>query len=255
MRLRLGLLQDPATMEKQAARAAAEAQAKKLKSETPTAKTEAQMKADETAATKEKDRGGDRVKSLLLPKHKIRPLSEAKAIDSGASFVSEGFLMMVGVSLILLENWRTKRRETTRREDVADRISELEESERTSRRALVELETEILRLRRKSGIVAGQRILPEEMWEPEAKEGKEQNNSRGWLSWIGRVTRFKGDNAEDIREAPERTGKDVPPKKSSTKDIKNSPDPELQPRLSVKSLLHLDSASSKPGSQQTEPTN
>lgn len=255
MRLRLGLLQDTATMEKQAARAAAEAQAKKLKSETPTVKTEAQMKADETAAIKEKDKGGDKVKSFFLPKHKIRPLSEAKAIDSGASFVSEGFLLLVGVSLILLENWRSKRRETTRREDVADRISELEESERTNRRALVELEKEILRLRRKNGIVTGQRILPEEIWEPGAKEGNEQDKSQGWLSWIGRVTRFRGNTAEDTHEAPERPGRDVPSEKPSTKEIKKLPDPELRPRLSVKSLLHLDSASSKPRSQQTEPTN
>lgn len=190
MRLRLGLLQDTAALEKQAARAAAEAQAKKLKSETPTVKTEAQMKADEAA---EKDKNGDKNKSLSVPKPKIRPLSEAKAIDSGASFVSEGFLLMVGVSLVLLESWRTKRKETSRREDVSDRISELEESDRASRRALVELEKEVLRLRSKNDAASGHRILPKEVWELEAKEEEEekQNDSPGWLSWIKKATGFQ----------------------------------------------------------------
>ncbi len=204
MRLRLGLLQDTATMEKQAARAAAEAQAKKVKNEIPTVKTEAQMKADEAAAAKEKDRAGDRAKPPSLLKPKIRPLSETKAIDSGATFVSEGFLLLVGVSLILLENWRSKRKENTRREDVADRISELEESERASRRALVELEKEILRLRSNNGTVPTQRIIPKELWDLEAKEEVKQK-SPGWTSWIRRVIGFKVDAVEEQAEAPQPT--------------------------------------------------
>lgn len=254
MRLRLGLLQDTAAIEKQATRAAAEAQAKKIKSETPTVKTEAQMKADETG---DKDRSGDKIRSLSAPKPKIRPLSEAKAIDSGASFVSEGFLMLVGVSLILLENWRSKRRETTRREDVADKISELEENERASRRALVELEKEILRLRSKNGNTSGQRILPKEVWELEAKEEEEeeQNMSQGWLSWIGQVTRFKNDTVQDKSQDPGPAGKYLPSEKPSSEEVKKLQDPVAQPGLFVKSLLHLDASASKPGSQQTKPTN
>ena len=82
MRFRLGLLQDRAELEKQAAREAAEAQAKKHKSEAPTVKTEAQTKADEAAEARSKD-GLDKAKEpKKLPK--IRPLSEAKAIDVGA---------------------------------------------------------------------------------------------------------------------------------------------------------------------------
>ena len=81
MRFRLGLLQDSAALEKQAAREAAEAQAKKHKSEAPTVKTEAQTKADETTEARSKE-GLDRKKEQRkLPK--IRPLSEAKAIDVG----------------------------------------------------------------------------------------------------------------------------------------------------------------------------
>lgn len=187
MRLRLGLLQDTATIEKQAARAAAEAQAKKHKLEVPTVKTEAQTKADEANAARDKEKGIEKVKVSSKPK--IRPLSEAKAIDSGATFVSEGFLLLVGISLILFENWRSKRKETSRREDVAERISELEESEKLSRKALVELEKEILRLRAKSGQGSGskQRILPKEVRELEEKEELEEDRkSQGWWPWIRR---------------------------------------------------------------------
>lgn len=240
-------------MEKQAARAAAEAQAKKTKRETSTVKTEAQMKADETAILKEKDKdkNEDKAKSLSVPKPKIRPLSEAKAIDSGASFVSEGFLMLVGVSMILVENWRTKRREHTRREDVTDRISELEESEKVSRRALVELEKEILQLRRKNGIVAEQRILPQEVWEAEVTEEKEENKSNGWGSWIGRLTRA---NTENKFEVSEPSTKNSSSEKPTAKENDHAEGPESQSRLSPRSLLQLDSSTSKTVTQHTEPT-
>ena len=86
MRFRLGLLQDRAALEKQAAREAAEAQAKKHKSEAPTVKTEAQTKADEAAENRSKVSLDKMKEQRKLPK--IRPLSEAKAIDVGVlSFV------------------------------------------------------------------------------------------------------------------------------------------------------------------------
>lgn len=187
MRLRLGLLQDAKSIERQIAREAAEAQAKKHKLEVPTVKTEAQTKADEAAATKAKEKGTEKPsKAAVLPKPKIRPLSESKAIDSGATFVSESFLFMVGLSLILFENWRARRKETSRREDVADRLNELEESRKVDRKAIVELEKEILRSRAKSGKVAaaGHRIIPKELWDIEAEEQQEEVQPQGWFSWI-----------------------------------------------------------------------
>lgn len=188
MRLRLGLLQDAKSIEKQIAREAAEAQAKKHRSEVPTVKTEAQTKADEAAAAKAKEKGTEKPsKAVALPKPKIRPLSESKAIDSGATFVSESFLFMVGLSLILFENWRARRKETSRREDVADRITELEESRKVDRKAIVELEKEILRSKAKSGngAVAGRRIIPKELWDIEAEEEQHEGvQPQGWFSWI-----------------------------------------------------------------------
>lgn len=188
MRLRLGLLQDAKSIERQIAREAAEAQAKKHRLEVPTVKTEAQTKADEAAAAKVKEKGTEKPsKAVALPKPKIRPLSESKAIDSGATFVSESFLFMVGLSLILFENWRARRKETSRREDVADRITELEESRKVDRKAIVELEKEILRLKAKSrnGAAAGHRIIPKELWDIEAEEQQQEEiQPQGWFSWI-----------------------------------------------------------------------
>ncbi|KAI4187190.1 MAG: hypothetical protein L6R41_002958 [Letrouitia leprolyta] len=195
MRLRLGLLQDHASIEKQIAREAAEAQAKKQKQEIPTVKTEAQAKADEAAHTGEKTKGAEKVKAISKPR--IRPLSEAKAIDAGANFASEAFLLSVGIGLIVFERWWSSRRESTRREDVADRIAELEESERSGRRALVELEKEILRLRAKAG-EGKDRILPRELWESEESEDEAlQPRAKGLLSWLRRQTAFSRTKAPE----------------------------------------------------------
>ena len=102
----------------------------------------------------------------------------------------------VGVGLIVFENWRRGQKESSRREDVADRLNELEESERKARKyygeALLELEKEILRLRAKNGIAPGEnpRILPKSVWDLAEKEDKEEEEKgRGWLSWIPRFTR------------------------------------------------------------------
>lgn len=224
MRLRLGLLQDTATIEKQAARAAAEAQAKKHKLEVPTVKTEAQTKADEANTARDKEKGVEKTKVSSKPK--IRPLSEAKAIDSGATFVSEGFLLLVGISLILFENWRSKRKETSRREDVTDRISELEENEKFNRKALAELEKEILRLRAKNGQGLGskKRILPKEVRELEEKEELEEDRqSQGWWSWIRGKSNGKGLNGHENPVSSELT--------------KNNSYAENPPSLSVKSAI------------------
>lgn len=187
MRFKLGILQDHAAIEKQTARDAAEHQAKKHKLEAPTVKTEAQTRADEAAAAKEKDKGSEKAKQAPVSKPRIRPLSEAKAIDAGANFVSESFLLLIGVGLILFENWRRGEKETSRREDINDKIKELEGSEKSARRALVELEKEILRLRGENvkGLPSKKRILPKEVWElEETGEIADEKQSPRWTSWI-----------------------------------------------------------------------
>ncbi|MCJ1242854.1 hypothetical protein MMC30_000049 [Trapelia coarctata] len=151
MRLRLGLLQDQAAIDRQIAREAAEAQAKKAKAEIPTVKTEAQTKADEAAALKEKEKGGEKAKSTSAPKVRIRPLSEAKAIDSGATFISETFLFGVALSTIMFEAWRRRREEVSRRSDVSEKLQELEEKDRAKTALLEELQHEVEELRSARG--------------------------------------------------------------------------------------------------------
>jgi hypothetical protein len=185
MRMRLGILQDTAAIDKAHAKEAAEAAAKRQKHEIPTVKTEAQMKADEKAAKAAKES----VEPKPAPIPRIRPLSEAKAVDTGATFISEAFLFGVAASLIFFESWRSRRKETSRHEDVADRLAELEESEKAARRALVELEQEVLQLRAKNSTgttnSSMKRILPRDIWDvPEKDENEVDEKAKSWLSRI-----------------------------------------------------------------------
>lgn len=124
MRMRLGLLQDPAAIEAQIAREVKAAEAKRARTQAPTVKTEAQTIADAEAAVKEKDKVEKKVKQEhKLPR--IRPLSESKAIETGANFISESFLFLVAGGLILFENRRSKKKsekEHDRRDDEIDAI-------------------------------------------------------------------------------------------------------------------------------------
>ncbi|OQE26516.1 hypothetical protein PENSTE_c005G10240 [Penicillium steckii] len=120
MRLRLGSIRDTTASRKQAA---AEAEAKKHLPKTPTVKTEAATKAEQDAQDKAKAAAEDAAK----PHHyRIRPLSESKAIESGANFISETFLFLVAGGLIVFESVRSRNKESTRREGVEDRLSALE---------------------------------------------------------------------------------------------------------------------------------
>ncbi|KAM0755338.1 OPA3-domain-containing protein [Meredithblackwellia eburnea MCA 4105] len=60
------------------------------------------------------------------PKH-IRPLNDAKAIDSGANFISETFLFGFATLLILGETWRSRRKDSQRRDLVAETLEQHEE--------------------------------------------------------------------------------------------------------------------------------
>ena len=185
MRFRLGLLQDTAAIEKQIAKDAAEAK------KPPTVKTEAQTKAEEARA-KDPDKTKEPKK-----KPKIRPLSEAKAIDLGANFVSETFLLGVGIALILFENARKGRQEATRREDVADQIEELQRMNKLQRKSLIELDKELMVLRVKSDMNLGENhsLLPGDLREmEESEEQEDETKSKSWASWIRGV--FQSKNSE-----------------------------------------------------------
>lgn len=118
MRMRLGLLQDPAVIDRQIAREVAAARAAREKSQAPTVKTEAETKADEALSAKERE--AIRKKTEAAHKPRIRPLSEAKAIETGANFVAESFIFAVGIGVIVFEQWRQRRKAKTQRNDIRE---------------------------------------------------------------------------------------------------------------------------------------
>lgn len=143
MRLRLGLLQDATAIDRQIAREAAEVKAKQAIADIPTVKTEAQTKVD---AEKDHEKGHEKSKTTAKPR--IRPLSEAKAIDSGANFISEGFLFSVGLGLIIFEGFRSRRKEASRRSDVQDKLKELDDRDAAKTSRIESLQMELVELRR-----------------------------------------------------------------------------------------------------------
>ncbi|KAM0799113.1 optic atrophy 3 protein-domain-containing protein [Usnea florida] len=250
MRFRLGLLQDSAALEKQAAREAAEAQAKKHKSEAPTVKTEAQSKADEAAEARSKE-GLEKSKEQRK-KPKIRPLSEAKAIDLGSNFVSESFLFLVGVSLVFFETYRRSKQETSKREDVADQIEKLEKQAKLFRKAFLDLEKETMK-NNSAGITGTRRILPKEVYELEGEEEKE-DKPRGWLSWFQGIYR-RDVQEDDMTPEPSVVAREVNPQSASSgQDVHTLNEPKPTSILSriLPTALKKDSMRENPKNLTTE---
>ncbi|TBU37783.1 OPA3-domain-containing protein, partial [Dichomitus squalens] len=71
-----------------------------------------------------------RLRTNLLgePAKHVRPLSETKAIESGANTLAEGFLFAVAAGLILGEQYRSTRNQSKRRDAVDDQLDELKSS-------------------------------------------------------------------------------------------------------------------------------
>jgi hypothetical protein len=143
MRLRLGLLQDPAAIERQIQRELKDAEKKRMvKTATPTVKTEEEMKADEALHKRERKDVEDHVKAVHKPP-RIRPLSENKAIETGANFIAETFLFFVAGGLILAESWRRDRKEKRQDADVADALATAEREREEMRQKMELLQAEI----------------------------------------------------------------------------------------------------------------
>lgn len=124
MRMRLGLLQDPAVIDRQIAKEVAAHEAARRAAQAPTVKTKEEMEAEEAMTEKEKEEVRRR---LAARKPRIRPLSEAKAIEMGANFAAETFIFMVGISVILFENWRQRRKAKNQRDDIREDVQALEQ--------------------------------------------------------------------------------------------------------------------------------
>jgi hypothetical protein len=122
--MRLGLLQDPAVIDRQIKKEVQLAEAARQKAATPTVKTEEEMKADE--ALTEKEREAIRKKAEERAKPRVRPLSEQKAIEMGANFVAETFIFAVGIGVIVVEQWRQRRKARNARDDIREDLEEMQ---------------------------------------------------------------------------------------------------------------------------------
>lgn len=153
MRLRLGLLQDPAAIDRQIAREVKEAEARAAKAkkdaEIPTVKTLEQTQAEKEELKKTKEEVTKRVeeREKQKPKPRIRPLSEAKAIETGANFISETFLFLVAGGVIVFEQWRSRRKASTQREELDDRLDKLEAEREELKGTISKLQQDIEILR------------------------------------------------------------------------------------------------------------
>ncbi|KAF2278108.1 uncharacterized protein EI97DRAFT_245358 [Westerdykella ornata] len=139
MRMRLGLLQDPAVIDRQIAKEVAAAEAARKKDAIPTVKTEEETKAEEAMTEKEKEAARKRLESR---KPRIRPLSEAKAIETGANFVAETFIFAVAVSVIVFEQWRQRRKAQNQRDDIREDLEEIQKDLKGLKAELEELKAQ-----------------------------------------------------------------------------------------------------------------
>ncbi len=124
MRMRLGLLQDPAVIDRQIAKEVKVAEAARKKSQIPTVKTEAEVQAEEAMTKQEREAAKKKIEAAHKPR--IRPLSEGKAIEMGANFAAETFIFMVGIGVIVFEQWRQRRKAKNQRDDIREDLEELQ---------------------------------------------------------------------------------------------------------------------------------
>ncbi|CAI6331489.1 unnamed protein product [Periconia digitata] len=124
MRMRLGLLQDPAVIDRQIAKEVKAAEAARKKSQAPTVKTEAETVAEDNMTKQEREAARKKIEAASKPR--IRPLSEAKAIETGANFVAESFLFAVAIGVIVFEQWRQRRKAQNQRDDIREDVEELQ---------------------------------------------------------------------------------------------------------------------------------
>ena len=128
MRLRLGLLKDPELLDRQIKREVAEAEKQRqaTRSHIPTVQTEEQATAEQ--ATKKKEQ--KEIEERARRKPRIRPLSEGRAIDLGATFLSESFIYAVSIGVLLFETWRSRWNANSQREGLSERLNRLEADSR-----------------------------------------------------------------------------------------------------------------------------
>ncbi|GAA5925848.1 hypothetical protein JCM1841_006336 [Sporobolomyces salmonicolor] len=145
------------------------------------------------------------------PKH-VRPLSESRAIETGANFISEGFLFAVAASIIIGETYRGKRAEGKRRDAINETLETheaqikalqgrmLDERERRAdaerrERELEKIVEEVVIIGLKGGFGTAGELPPD--WQRHLRRGE-------LAQWFGTTERVLRDDDDD--EGEDHTG-------------------------------------------------
>lgn len=89
-----------------------------------------------------------------------RPQYSTRAIQNGANALAEGFLFSVAAGLIIAETYRTSRSNTKRREDVDDRIEDLEERLVKAHAMIRRLEEKVRSVEEQEDIESAKCVVP-----------------------------------------------------------------------------------------------
>ena len=73
----------------------------------------------------------------------VKPLKEEKAIEMGAEFIGEAFIYTVAISVVLLEYWRSSRKEAILEAEQDKDIDILKDKMKNMEDALKKIETRI----------------------------------------------------------------------------------------------------------------
>ncbi|KAI8834491.1 optic atrophy 3 protein-domain-containing protein, partial [Chytridium lagenaria] len=133
----------------------------------------------------------------------IRPLNEAKAVELGASFISESLLFGVAGFTIVFETWRNSRKATNRVHNVDEAIARLEAERILDSEALGVISNEVASLRNETeslrkAVVALSSIVEEPEATPPA--------SAGWFTGsVRRSPLISSHRHQELREALEES--------------------------------------------------
>lgn len=241
MRMRLGILHDPEAQQRMHEREQRLAEEKKRKAEAPTVRSELEQKTWEEQQAKEGAEGAEAKAKEEQKQHrpKIKPLSEARAIELGANFFSEAFIFGVAVGLLVWDNWRSRAKESARRDDVADRLEALEADVEALRK---ELDPDLEALH----------DLGERVRELRKKKQTSWWNPGGWIGSRGAEDTAIMEEERDIEELQKKVEEKIVPihkhiedaKKTArvattdhvTKDVKEAVDKKLEEKKKAKGL-------------------
>lgn len=172
MRLRLGLLRDTSANIEKAEKAEAlrrhNESLRKMKESEAIYPAETGRVRSDVPVPETKPADGSGKDSVKVAPPRIRPLTESKAIDAGANFISEFFLFSVAGTLIFVEALRSK----WRRDMVLERLELLETRERQVQERLEKQE-------RETDLKKRVLSLEEQLWKDKGGKGEFPGASAG----------------------------------------------------------------------------